>query len=156
MSRFRGRFDLNLDNQGRLSIPAKFRKALEPEAAETFVICRAPDKCLRAFPLNMWNQTEDEIAKWPQTPDIVKYKRKLYFTLQESTLDAQGRITLSPQQIETAGLVKNVTLMGQNSFIEIWDTDRLGTYVGTKDDSKDDYDEVYYKSVEAAARNIGR
>jgi MraZ protein len=152
MSRFRGRFDLCLDNQGRVSIPAKFRKAMDPEAAETFVICRAPGGCLRAFSQDMWNKYEDEIARWPQTPETVRHKTLLYSTLHESTLDTQGRITLSALQMNRAGLVKNVTLVGQNGFIEIWDTERLNAYLGTQDD----FDEVFYKSVAAAAGKVER
>jgi MraZ protein len=151
MSRFRGKFEASLDSQGRLSIPAKFRKALDPEAVETFVICLAPGGCLRAFSQNMWNKYEDEIAAWPQTPDTVLLKTKLYSTLQESTLDTQGRISLTPSQMELVGLVKNVTLIGQKGFIEIWDTARLNAYIG---DPKN-FDEVFFKSVEAAARNVG-
>jgi MraZ protein len=151
MSRFRGRFDLTLDNQGRFSIPAKFRKALDPEAAETFVICRAPGGCLRAFAQNMWNKYEDEIATWPQTPETVRHKTTLYSTLQEASLDAQGRIALTALQMKMAGLTKNVTIIGQNGFIEIWDTERLVAYVG----NQDDFDQVFFKSVEAAARNVG-
>jgi len=152
MSRFRGRFDLCLDNQGRINIPAKFRKVLDPEAAETFVICRAPGGCLRAFSQNMWNKYEDEISQWPQTPETVRHKTLLYSTLHESKLDAQGRISLSSLQMNMAGLAKNVTLIGQNGFIELWDTDRLNSYLG----KQDDFDEVFFKSVEDAARNIGR
>jgi len=152
MSRFRGRFDLCIDAQGRINIPAKFRKVLDPEAAETFVICRAPGGCLRAFSQNMWNKYEDEIALWPQTPETVRHKTLLYSALHESTLDAQGRIALSAQQVATAGLSKNVTLIGQNGFIEIWDANRLDSYLG----KQDDFDDVFFKSVEAAARNIGR
>jgi MraZ protein len=152
MSRFRGRFDLSLDNQGRLSIPARFRKALDPAAAETFVIIRAPGGCLRAFSQDMWNKYEDEIATWPQTPETVRHKTTLYSTLQESTLDAQGRISLNALQMKMVGLKKNVTLIGQNGFIEIWDAERLAAYVG----NQDDFDEVFFKSVEAAARNVER
>jgi MraZ protein len=151
MSRFRGKFEVCLDSQGRFSIPVKFRKALDPEAAETFVICRAPGGCLRAFAQNMWNKYEDEIATWPQTPETVLLKTTLYSTLQESTLDTQGRISLTPSQMAMVGLVKNVTLIGQNGFIEIWDTARLNAYVG----NQDNFDEVFFKSVEAAARNVG-
>jgi MraZ protein len=152
MSRFRGRYDYTIDAKNRINIPAKFRKALDPEATETFVVCRAPSNCLRAYAQNEWNKYEDELAKWPQTPQTVRHKTLLYSTLSESTLDAQGRIVLSALQMTMAGLTKNVTLIGQNGFIEIWDTDRLNAYVG----NQDDFDEVFFKSVEAAARNIGR
>jgi MraZ protein len=152
MSRFRGTFEASVDNQGRLSIPAKFRKALEPQSGETFVICRAPGGCLRAYAQTMWNKYEDEMSAWPQTPATVLLKTTLYRTLQESTLDPQGRISLSPSQMTMVGIGKNVTLIGQYGYIEIWDTVRLNRYIG---DQKD-FDKVFFKSVDAAARNVGR
>jgi MraZ protein len=151
MSRFRGKFEVSLDNQGRFSIPVKFRKALDPEAAETFVICRGPGECLRAFAQNRWNKYEDELTTRPQTPETELLKTTLYYTLQESTLDKQGRISLAPSQMAMVGITKNVTLIGQNGFIEIWDTARLNTYIG---DQKN-FDEVFFKSVEGTARNVG-
>ncbi|HMD67519.1 MAG TPA: hypothetical protein VKF42_01485 [Chitinivibrionales bacterium] len=143
MSRFRGRFDLCLDNQGRINVPAKFRKAMDPEASETLVICRAPAGCLRGYAQNMWNKYEDEIAQWPQTAEALRHKTLLYSTLYETVLDAQGRITLPSLQLSIAGIVKNVTLIGQYGFFEIWATDRLGAYLG----KQDDFDEVFFKSV---------
>jgi MraZ protein len=152
MSRFRGRFEVSLDNQGRISIPSKFRKALDPEADETFVICRAPGGCLRAFAQNMWNKYEDEMSKWPQTKDVLQLKTFIYSTLHESKLDAQGRITLSALQIQMAGLNKSVTLIGQNGFIEIWDTQKLNEYLG---DQKN-FDEIFFKSIDTATKNVGQ
>lgn len=151
MSRFRGKFEASMDSQGRFSIPAKFRKALSPDAAETFVVCLAPGKCLRAFAQDTWNKYEDEIAAWPQTAETLLMKTTLYNTLQESTLDPQGRITLTASQMEMVGIKKNVTLIGQFGFIEIWDTARLAAYIG----NLENFDEVFFKSVDAAARNVG-
>jgi|WetSurMetagenome_2_1015567.scaffolds.fasta_scaffold00025_64 MraZ protein len=149
MSRFRGRFNLSLDSQGRINIPTKFRKAMASEEADALVICRAPAGCLRAYSQNTWNKYEDEIARWPQTPETLRHKTLLYSTLYEAELDTQGRITLPTLQIEIAGIVKNVTLIGQNGFFEIWAADRLNAYLG----AQDDFDEVFFKSVASATRN---
>src|SRR5664279_4885876 len=120
MSRFRGRYDYSIDSKGRVNIPAKFRKTLDPDANETFVICRAPNGCLRAYAQNVWNKYEDELAARPQTPETLKHQRLLYNSIADSTLDAQGRITVTPLQMQLAGLSKNVTLIGQNGYIELW------------------------------------
>jgi MraZ protein len=150
MSRFRGRYDYCIDDKNRVNIPAKFRKSIDPEAAETFVICRAPGGCLRAYAQNVWNRYEDELAARPQTPETLRHRRLLYSTISDSTLDAQGRITLSPLQMQLAGLKKNVTLIGQNGYVELWDTDRFNSYTG----SQDDFDDVFFQSVEASKRNV--
>jgi MraZ protein len=145
MPGFHGKYDYSVDAKGRVNIPAKFRKALAPEAGETFIVCQAPDRCLRAFPQNFWNTYVAELNSRPETSDTVVYKRKLYHSVSESTLDAQGRITLMPNQMEIAGIGKAVTLIGQENYIEIWDPVRYAACL-----EKDmDFDTAFYKSVQA-------
>jgi MraZ protein len=152
MSRFRGRYDYAVDEKGRVNIPAKFRKALSPEANETFIICRAPNGCLRAYAQDVWNKYEDELSSRPQTPETLRHQRLVYNTLAESTLDTQGRVSLTTLQMTMVGLKKNITLIGQNGYIELWDTDRFNMYVG----NQEDFDEVFFKSVESGVRGIER
>ena len=148
MSRFRGEYIYSIDSKGRINIPAKFRKALSPEANETFVVCRAPDNSLRAYPKDAWDRYEDELALRPQTPEAVKHSRLLRSTLSESTLDKQGRIKLDAKQIEMAGIIKNVILIGHWGYVEIWGGERYEEYIGTAED----FDKVFYQSVEAGLR----
>jgi MraZ protein len=145
MPGFHGRYDYSVDIKGRVNIPAKFRKALLPESADTFIICRAPGGCLRAFPQNYWNAYVSELNSRPETPETVRHKRLLYDTASESTLDAQGRISLMPNQMTIAGLTKEVTLVGHEQCIELWDTSRYAAYLG----NDTDFDTVFFQSVQA-------
>ena len=86
MGQFHGRFDYSIDIKGRVNIPAKFRKTLSPNAGETFIICRAPDGCLRAYPRDLWENYEAELANRPETPQTLRHKRLLYNTISDSTL----------------------------------------------------------------------
>jgi MraZ protein len=138
--------------KGRVNIPAKFRKALSPEANETFVVCRGPNGCLRAYAQDVWNRYEDELSSRPQTPETLRHQRLVYSTLAESALDAQGRISLTTLQMKIVGLDKDVTLIGQNGYIELWDTGRFNSYIG----GQEDFDDVFFKSVESGVRNNGR
>lgn len=142
-ARFHGRFDYTIDAKGRVNVPAKFRKALNPEANETFIICRAPGGCLRAYSSDLWDSYEKELLSRPETPETLRHRRLLYNTLTESTVDAQGRMTISTAQSEIAGIKKNVTLVGQATYFEIWDTEKYDQYLG----SSDDFDDVFFQSV---------
>ena len=144
MARFRGVYDYSIDAKGRVNIPSKFRKALAPEAGETFVISRAPNKCLRAYPQNVWEEYEEDLASRPQTPGPLRHLRLLQSTLSDSKLDAQGRIALRKNQVEIACIKKNVTLVGYVGFIEIWDTEKYKEHIG----SGEDFDEVFFDSAE--------
>lgn len=145
MSHFRGRFDYLVDDTGRVNMPAKFRKALNPEALETFVISRSPDNSLRAYPQDLWEKKiEQKISSRDETPETVRLQRLLFNTVTDSTLDAQGRITLSPSHMKIASITKNVTLIGMSDYIEIWDTATYNNIIG----DGGDFDKVYYQSVQ--------
>lgn len=146
VTRFHGSFNYSIDNKGRVNIPARFRSVLNPAARETFIICRAPDGCLRAYPNDLWEIYEEELVARPETPETLRLKRLLYNTLTDSTMDSQGRITLSATQLQTAGITKEVTLVGQANYIEIWDT---GRYTKYHQQFEDDFDQMFFQSVEA-------
>jgi MraZ protein len=143
MSRFRGRYDYSIDAKGRVNIPAKFRKMLSPKADETFVLGLAPDGCIRAHPLDIWYSYEDKLAALPETPESTRLRRTIYNSISDSTLDAQGRITLTPIQISKTNIEKNVTLIGYPGYIEIWSTDRFNSY----EQQLQNFDNLYYSSV---------
>ena len=144
MARFRGRYNFSIDEKGRINIPAKFRKLLAPEAEETFVICRAPDNCLWAYPKDEWEKFEDKLLAMPMSREVNKFQRTLQNTLTDSTIDKQGRISLTQYQIEIAGINKDVSIIGRGNNLEIWDRKRFEQYTG----SGDDYDDVYYDSIQ--------
>jgi MraZ protein len=147
MARFRGRYDFSIDQKGRINIPSKFRKLLTPEAEETFVICRAPDGCLWAYPKDEWEKFEDSLLAMPVSKEYNKFLRAMQNTLNDSMLDKQGRISLTPFQMKIAGISKDVTIIGRGSYLEIWDTHRFEEYAG----SGEDYDDVYYKIIQSRA-----
>lgn len=143
MARFIGRYDYSIDEKGRLNIPSKFRRMLSPQAAETFVICRAPDSSLWAYPLDEWQRVEEMLEAMPFTRESNKIRRMIYQSATYSTLDRQGRITLMPAQTAVAGIRKNVTLVGSGRHIEIWDTARFDAYIGPGDD----FDDYFYQAA---------
>lgn len=145
MAGFHGKYEYSMDTKGRINIPAKFRKALSPEANETFIVCRAPGGCLRAFAQNYWHNYVAELNNRPETAETIQYKRQLYDTTSESMLDAQGRITLQQNQMAIAGITKNVVLVGHELYIELWDPARYAAYLA----SDTDFDTIFFQSVQA-------
>ena len=138
---FRGRFDYSIDEKGRVNIPSKFRKLLLPEAEDTFVVSRAPGGCLRAFPKDEWERYEKTLASMPVSRESDKYQRMLQNNLSDSKLDKQGRVSLTTQQMEIAGIVKDVSIVGRVNYLELWDTRRFEESM-----AGEEYYEVYYKT----------
>ena len=143
MSSFRGSYDYTIDVKGRLNIPAKFRKAVNPEAGEVFVVIPGPSGCLRAYPQDTYEAEERRLDALSETRATLARKRIIDANKSESKLDGQGRVMLSPRQIKYSRIEKEVTLVGSGTFIEIWDTSRHAEYL---DDV--DFDEVFFESVD--------
>ncbi|MCL2182746.1 MAG: division/cell wall cluster transcriptional repressor MraZ [Chitinispirillia bacterium] len=141
MATFRGKYDFSIDSKGRVNIPAKFRKALSPEADDTFIIVRAPGNCLRVYPRDVWEKgREAELAELPETPDNNRLKSVIFSSLIDAQLDSQGRVMLSQTLMDIAGITKDVTMVGVSSYIEMWDTARYEQYTV----SAGDFDNLFY------------
>ncbi|MBN1568773.1 MAG: division/cell wall cluster transcriptional repressor MraZ [Acidobacteria bacterium] len=143
MARFRGRYNFSIDQKGRINIPSKFRKILSPAAEETFVISRGPDNCLWAYPKDEWEKYEDKLEIMPMDSEVNKFQRTMQDTVSDTTLDRQGRISLTPHQMKVAGINKDVSIIGRGSYLEIWDKAKFEEYTG----NGENYDTVCYRSL---------
>lgn len=112
---FFGEYRHTLDTKGRIFLPAKLRD----ELGEKFWVCKGMGKCLQVFTDEAWN---DFCAKLDNLAAAQARHIKLYFYsgANETALDAQGRIALSPAHREFAGLDKNVVIVGNRTHLEIW------------------------------------
>jgi len=135
MASFYGSFDYSVDAKGRVNIPAKFRKALSPEAEDTFIVTYGPGNCLHAYPKDVWNKRMADLAALPRTPENDKMRRFISGTSTDSVLDVQGRVMLSAAQMKYAKITKNVTIVGDmKGYIELWDSERYKEYIGAMPD----------------------
>jgi MraZ protein len=153
MASFYGSFDYSVDAKGRVNVPAKFRKALSPEAEDTFIVSHGPGNCLRAYPKDVWNNERmPKIAALPATPENDKMRRYISSTSTDSVLDLQGRIMLTAAQMKYANITKNVTIIGDmKGYIELWDSDKYKEHIGTIPD----VDSLIY-AVEGQLAKIGQ
>lgn len=149
MTNFYGSFDYSVDAKGRVNVPAKFRKALSPEAEDTFIVTHGPGNCLRAYPKDVWNRRMAKIAALPATPDNDKIRRFISGTSSDTVLDIQGRIMLSAAQMKYANITKNVTIIGDmQGYIEFWDSDRYKEHIG----AMPDMDTLFYSVEDQLAK----
>ena len=61
------------------------------------------------------------------------YSRVLFAGASRETPDGQGRITISPLLRDYAGLVKDCTVIGTNTRIEIWNSDAWQSYLDSSE-----------------------
>lgn len=121
---FQGEYTNNMDDKGRINIPAPFRDVLLKSYNEpTIIVARdAQTTCLRAYPQREWQRLLAKLGALPSSDRIVQaFKRAVVSSAQEYCPDKQGRI-LVPQSLRAhAGLSKSTIFAGSADTFEIWD-----------------------------------
>ena len=112
-----GEYKHSFDAKGRIFIPSKLRE----EVGDTFYVTISMDKCLSLYSLSDWEHLSDKVNAMPYVKQ--RKMRPLFAYASKCDLDSQGR-TLIPQNLrDFAGLTKNVTVVGCNNHVELWDSD---------------------------------
>jgi MraZ protein len=114
-----GEFEHTIDEKNRLTLPAKFRKAL----AGGLVVTRGLDHCLYAFPTDEWEQAVRSrlAALDPLSQQVRQLRRFFYSAATEAEPDRQGRVMIPVALIQHAGLGRDVVVAGVDDHLEIWD-----------------------------------
>ena len=121
---FVGSFLHVVDAQGRIQLPKGIRKAVPSEAQKTLIVTRGLDGCLNAFPLQewrkyheIWKQAMSEIDAREQRNRI----RLITSQAAETTIDAQGRISVPGELLKAVSISGEVLIVGALDRIELWD-----------------------------------
>ena len=118
---FRGQFSYSIDSKGRISIPAKLRKQISPEANDTFIMTQGTSTCIDLYPLDQWQLIEERLLKLnPFDPEDAKFIRMISQYASEDNLDSQSRILIPQILIEYAKIEKEVLILGALKKIEVW------------------------------------
>lgn len=131
-----GEYLHNIDDKGRLTIPAKFRGDL----AAGLVVTRGFDQNLIAFPISEWETLAAGIMQRPLSDRTHRdFRRRVFSSATDLTPDRQGRILLPPNLREFAGIDSEVVIAGMYNHIEIW-SGAIWTAVRDDIESNDDDD----------------
>jgi MraZ protein len=116
---FQGASALSLDAKGRLSVPTRHRDVLGATAAGQLTITKHPHGCLMIFPRPEWEKFRDRIAELPMSAQW--WKRIFLGNAMDVELDGTGRVLISPELRQGAGITKDVVLLGMGRHFELWD-----------------------------------
>jgi len=121
---FRGHYRHTIDTKGRLSIPARFRDVLAKEWGDNLVI--VPNgRGLDVYPLKEWEALESRVAAQASLdPDAREFRYSYLSMGQDVLLDTQGRVQITSDYRERAGLVKDVLIVGMQKMFEVWNAER--------------------------------
>ena len=122
-----GEFRFKTDAKGRMSLPAKFRKAL---SSELVVTLDPQNECIRVFETEAFNAWvvdlfEDRFGGFNSSdPMHIKLRRKLKARAFDVQVDSAGRIMLPAEQRQEVGIDRDVVIVGNTGYFEVWDAQR--------------------------------
>lgn len=141
---FQGHSICSIDNKSRIILPAKFRKYINPEANNKFIITRGIDQCLLMYPLDEWLKVQSALLNYnPLDAKQRHFVREFLLTVNEVELDSQNRILIPTQLLEFAELTKEAMVIGILDKLEIWSPE-----------IKKKYDDSQNESYEDVAQNV--
>lgn len=120
-----GEYNHNIDDKGRVSVPAKFREDL----GISFVVTKGLDNCLFAYSKEEWTKFEEKLKSLPLTnPNARNFIRFFFSGATECEIDKQGRINIPQSLREYAELGREVAIIGVSTRVEIWNREKWNNY----------------------------
>ncbi|WP_445257483.1 division/cell wall cluster transcriptional repressor MraZ [Nocardioides aurantiacus] len=127
---FSGTYTPKLDEKGRLFLPAKFRE----EMKEGLVITRGQDRSLDLRTRADFDVFTEKFKNASQTDARLRaYGRMLFALASEQVPDKQGRVSLTPELREYAGLGREAVVIGIYDRVEIWEPAAWSRYTADQE-----------------------
>ncbi len=126
-----GGFEHTMDEKGRVSIPAKFRK----ELPKTIVLAPGPEGQINVFDPEDFKKWKESIfeAEGGYKESNAQQSRARQFINNSShsvDIDSAGRVNIPDNLKKYAGLQKNVYVNGDEDRVCIWDRSKWNDYIG--------------------------
>ena len=119
---FRGATKVTLDAKGRMAIPTRYRERLAARCEGEIVVTVDKDHCLLIYPLPDWEELERKLVRLPSMNKVARnIVRIMVGYATEVDMDNNGRILVSRELRDFAGLHKAAMLIGQGNKFELWD-----------------------------------
>jgi MraZ protein len=122
----RGNSPARIDDRGRLKVPAAFRAVNQQEHGRNLFVTSLTGESVRVYPMPVWLEIEERLAKMPSTlPARMKFLDRVNFYGAIAELDDQGRVLIQPRLRDSAQMTGDVDVLGQQTFLEVWNHERL-------------------------------
>jgi len=123
MSGFLGSYVHQVDDKGRLSLPASYRRA----AAEgPLFVAQVNEDALTVYPETTWHEMESRLLEMRRRqPEMRRYVLGITSNTVEVVPDKQGRILLPARLLQAVGIGDSAMLVGAIDRIEVWNPERF-------------------------------
>ena len=128
--KYLGSYLFQMDEKGRVALPAAFRREAKAAPEQRFVLIQAYAPSLALYPETEWVGVEERLRDlMAHQPDARMYVLSVMSNAVELTPDGQGRILIPARLKEAAELEGQVLLVGAIDKIELWNPKRFESAV---------------------------
>jgi MraZ protein len=130
----RGNHPARIDEKGRIKVPNGFRSVVEAQYGPELFVTSVTGEYVRLYPMAVWLEIERRLVEVPSThPSKVRFLERVNFFGQAVSLDKQGRVVLPQLLRETAAMAGEVSVLGQQNHLAVWNQKRLMERLFKKD-----------------------
>jgi MraZ protein len=123
MSGYLGSFQHQIDEKGRLSLPAPFRRE---SGEQTLVLVQVFPDALTLYPEDAWREVEKRLREMLRLqPAARAYVLRVTANAVEVVPDKQGRIMVPPRLQDAVGITGPTLVVGAIDRIELWNPERF-------------------------------
>ncbi len=118
---FLGKFSSSLDSKSQFAVPPAFRGSL----ARGAYVTQGFDRNVQVLTTDAFQEIYRTVVSLNITNPLARLLLRLILgTAQESTVDANGDLTIPEELKQFANLHKDIFLIGQGEYFEIWSPDQ--------------------------------
>ena len=122
----RGNHPARVDEKGRLKIPNGFRSVVLSQYGPELFVTSVTGEYVRLYPMAVWLDIERRLTQVPSTnPSKQRFLDRVNFFGQVVALDKQGRVVLPQILRESAAMVGDVSVLGLQNHLAVWNLRRL-------------------------------
>ena len=122
----RGNHPARIDDKGRLKVPNGFRTLVESQYGPELFVTSVTGEYVRLYPMAVWLEIERKLAAVPSTdPSKLRFLDRVNFFGQVVAMDKQGRVLLPQLLRESAAMVGEVSVLGLQNHLAVWNQKRL-------------------------------
>lgn len=137
---FTGQYERTIDSKNRVQLPSQLRVAIEEErdGVGLYVSLGEHRNTLRLFTERSFQELTARMAtEFMVGPESRRFEMQFYGLTSHVDVDKQGRFVLPDRLVKKARLESEVYLVGQKSYIDIWNRADFDRSLGIDWDGED-------------------
>ncbi|MBN1224354.1 MAG: hypothetical protein JXB23_13995 [Candidatus Aminicenantes bacterium] len=139
-----GSYTAKFDKSGRIKIPEKFRTAIETQYGKELFITSLTDESVQIYPLPEWQKLAgiSNVGLLQFKPKLRKFLLRVNRTGTHYEIDSKGRVLISQTLRDKAKLEEEITIIGLNNHLEVWNTTLLNELIEQNPLTEEDFEDI--------------